>query len=191
MVLLRVLATGISDMKKMIYTQTNGSVVVVTPAPKERIESVIGPLTDAQYEAHVISRSIPNDAINLRSISDEDIPTSREFRDAWVDVTEESRIDICCEKVKEKALTDMRQVRDKKLLSNDMKYMLNLKNSNSPEITERGQLLVAETTEELLLERDQLLAATDGLKQLDVVGKVNDSSILYQIDLLSKPEILK
>ena len=159
----------------------NGSVAIVTPAPKEIIERVLGSLTDAQYRAHVISRSIPDDATNLRFISDEDIPTNREFRDAWVDVTEESRIDICCEKAKEKVLADMREVRDKKLLSNDMKYMISLKNNSIP----------PEVTEELLLEREQLLAATDRLKQLDVVGKVNDNSILSQIEILSKPDILK
>lgn len=70
-------------MKKIAYTAADGTTAIVIPSPKDRIEKILGPLTEQEYEAHVLARSIPPDATNVREIDDEDLPVDREFRNAW------------------------------------------------------------------------------------------------------------
>ena len=102
---------------KFVYTRPeDGGVSVVVPAPKADLEWVLGPLTDDEYRAHVLERSIPPDALNVREISDDDLP-DREFRNAWCDVTPESSIDIHSEKAKELALDKLRLKRQEKFNS--------------------------------------------------------------------------
>jgi hypothetical protein len=62
----------------------NGKAVICQTAPKEDLERVLGPLTDDAYEAHVMERSVPDDAKDIIFLIDDmAIPLSREFRDAW------------------------------------------------------------------------------------------------------------
>lgn len=62
-------------MLRYSYTRPDGGVSVVCAAPKEHIERVLGPLTDAQYVAHVKERSIPADATNVVELAaDDDVP---------------------------------------------------------------------------------------------------------------------
>lgn len=111
-------------MEKLIYTRPDGGVSIVVPAPKEAIEKVLGPLTDAEYEAHVRERSIPADAINVTSILEVDIPTDREFRDAWAQAG--STITHNLTKAKNIQLERIRKSREPKLAELDKQFMLAL-----------------------------------------------------------------
>lgn len=159
---------------KIIYTRPeDGGVSIVIAAPKANIEKILGPLTQEQYEQHVMERSIPADAINVRFISDEDIPANREFRNAWVDVTPETQIDIDLERVKEVKLAELRAVRNAELEKLDKQFMLAL---------ERGG-----DVEEIKAKKQALRDATEPLKQLEVSG-VNDEEVLNTIRELGKLE---
>lgn len=69
---------------KYAYTQADGSVAIVHAVPKEHLERLFGPMTDAQYEAHVLERSIPQDAVDVTKLPvDWSPPEDRTFRDAW------------------------------------------------------------------------------------------------------------
>lgn len=70
-------------MNKLIYTRPDGGVSIVIPAPKAQLEKGLGPMTTPEYEAHVMARSIPADAINVQPVLAGDIPTDRHFRNAW------------------------------------------------------------------------------------------------------------
>src|SRR5262245_24715631 len=72
------------SVMKFAFMQPNGILAIVHPAPKEAIERVLGSLTDEQYRVHVIERSIPADAQDVRELPDNwQPPTSRLLRDAW------------------------------------------------------------------------------------------------------------
>lgn len=154
-------------MKKVLFTNPDGSVGIICPAPKSQIEAHTGPLTDEQYVGLVLSRSLPTGASNVRWLDDKDIPADRTFRDAWVDVTPESSVDVCCEKAKVIALAELRSKRDKALVENDSAFVL-------------AQKLGTDLTP-VLAERERLCDLTDPLKALDVEGKVNDTVILAQL----------
>jgi hypothetical protein len=66
------------------FTRPDGGVTIIHAAAKADIERVLGPLTDAQYEAHVLERSIPADATDVTKLPDDwTPPDDRTFRDAW------------------------------------------------------------------------------------------------------------
>ena len=69
-------------MLKFTYHTPSGDLHVVHAAPKEHIERVLGPLTDKEYKAHVLSK-IPKDASGLLEITEADVPTDRTYRNAW------------------------------------------------------------------------------------------------------------
>lgn len=160
-------------MKKIIYKLTDGKVCVITPASKESIEKVLGPLTEAEYTQHVIQKSIIDKGISAyRFIEDTDIPSSREFRDAWVDVTAESKIDICCTKAKEIKLKELREKRNKKLEDKDKEVIVALENNVSLDVIKAEKQILRDITEEL--------------KLLDTTSKVNDTQLLSKIKELSE-----
>lgn len=152
-------------MKKLIYVRPDGGVSVVVPVAKEHIERVLGPLTDEQYEAHVIERSIPP-GVPYREIEDSDLP-HREFRNAWIDVTPDSCIDIDCAKARDIALEHLRARRNAKLAESDVEVA-----------REMEQGAVSQATKD---KRQALRNATDVLKSLPVAGKVNDEVLLNAI----------
>ena len=157
-------------MKKIVYS-IDGNVFVVIPVDKKTLERVLGPLTEEAYVDHVIARSIP-EGVDYRFIDDSDLPADREFRNAWVDVTEESKIDICCEKAKNISLAKLREKRNEKLEEKDKEFMIAL---------ERGL-----DTNNIKSEKQTLRDITIPLKDVDVVGKVNDEVILNKLRDLSK-----
>jgi hypothetical protein len=160
-------------MNKLIYTTSEGKVCVVHPAPKANVEAKMGKLTDAQYKKHVIARSIP-EGVTYRELADTDIPASREFRNAWVDVTTESRIDICCEKARDLKLGELRAKRNKKLAETDVEMTRALEQNDT---AKRDALKTI---------RQNLRNITDPLKALNVTGKVNDEALLEEIKRLSE-----
>lgn len=157
-------------MKKIIYT-LNDVLHVVMPANKSDIEKVLGPLTDEQYEMHVMEKSIPVDAIGVRQINDSDIPDDRVFRDAWCDVTQESFIDIDCEKAKDITLSNVRTQREKLFKPLDDEFIQALEKRLDTSV--------------IALKKQQLRDITNPIKALDATGKVNDYNLLGQLKQLS------
>lgn len=96
-----------------MYTRPNGEISIVIAVPKESIEEVLGPLTDQEYRDHVLERSIPADAINVQEISDDIIPPSREFRNAWRHVAGKIEEDLEASKLIK--LKQIREERDARL----------------------------------------------------------------------------
>ena len=72
-------------MLRFAYTRPDGGMSIVNAAPKDRLELVLGELTDEQYRAHVIERSIPVDAIDVHELPIDWQPpdVDRTFRNAW------------------------------------------------------------------------------------------------------------
>lgn len=155
---------------KLIYTRAeDNGLSIVTAAPKENLEKVLGPLTDLQYLVEVYN-SIPSTAIKVREISGDDIPTDREFRDAWCDITDLPSIDIDNQKAKNIALERMRKQR------NDA---LDLLDKTAIQALENGVGIEA-----IKIRKQALRDATEPLKALEVSG-VNDPELINQIKLLS------
>lgn len=157
-------------MLKFIYTNPDGSVSIINAAPKEVIEHVLGPLTDLEYKAHILEVSVPNNATNVREISDNDIPENREFRGAWCDVTNTSAVDIDLVKVKSITLSRLRETRDAALSQLDAQTLI---------AVERNEDL------SLIVSKKQALRdATEPLKALEVSG-FNDAETTNTIKKLA------
>ena len=160
---------------KIMYTRPeDGGVSIVIAASKEDIEKVLGPLTQEEYEAHVIERSIPANATRVKRIEDSGIPADREFRNAWVDVTAAAKIDIDLVKAKDIKLTELRAARDAELAKLDKDFMIAL---------ERGEDLEA-----IKARKQELRDATEPLKNLEVSG-INNKVTLKQIKALAVLEV--
>lgn len=156
---------------KIMYTRPeDNGISIVIAAPKADLERVLGPLTQEQYEEHVLKRSIPENAINVKHISDEDIPANREFRSAWVDVTPDTKVNIDLGKAKEMKLAELRVRRNKLLEEADKEFLLAL---------EKGQDLTA-----IKVRKQSLRDSTNPLKNLVAEG-VDDLAVLQQIKTLS------
>lgn len=162
-------------MNKIIYTNQDGIVSIVSPASKACLEKTRGPMTDLEYENHIIDRVLLSNGItDFRFISEEDIPSSREFREAWVDSEPGTQIDICCEKARDIALERLRSKRNKELVQTDAQFV---------EALSKGQ-----DTSALVLEKQRLRDLTNDLKAMDVVGKVNDTAVLDAIKVAENKE---
>jgi len=110
-------------MRKIIYTQKNGIVAIVFPVPKERIEVVLGPMTDEEYATHVWERSVPADAINPRYVTDEEVDAAfsdETFRDAWID---DNGIKVDMAKARGIHMDRIRHARNEKLKELDIETM--------------------------------------------------------------------
>lgn len=155
-------------MKKIIYTRPDGGLSVVVPAPKEAIEKMLGPLTEEEYVAHVLERSIPADATKVRYVNEEDIPSDREFRNAWCDVSTEPCVDIDAEKARDIVLTEVRLQREPLLVKADQDFMRALEGGqDTTEIVEQKKALrdLTEPVKSLALPEDGL-ATEQLLEQL-------------------------
>jgi hypothetical protein len=127
-------------MKKIVYTRPDGGLSIVVPAAKEKLEQQLGVLSEAQYEKHVYDRSVPPDAINPREIEDSEIPSDREFRNAWKDDSNSIGFDL--DKAKDIQLERIRKAREPKLVELDKEFMLALeKGSDVSEIASKKQSL--------------------------------------------------
>lgn len=150
---------------------------VIEPSSKSDLEKIFGSLTDEQYHAHILERNLQVNSrmvgINAQDVRLLEIPNSREFREAWCDVTPESAIDIDLVKAKELKLSQMRIQRQKKFEDLGFPQKLNPEVENaivSPEIKAKLQAL-----------RD----VTEPLKALKAEG-YNDEAVLEQIRQLGK-----
>ncbi len=156
---------------KLMYTRPeDNGVSIVIAAPKEAIERILGPLTQEQYEQHIIETSIPVNALKVKVITDSDLPPNREFRDAWEDITDDNKVNINLQKAKNIALERMRKQR------NDA---LDLLDKTAIQALENGVGIEA-----IKIRKQALRDATEPLKALEVSG-VNDPELINQIKLLS------
>lgn len=119
---------------KFLYTNSEGRACIIHALPKEAIERVLGPLTDEEYRQHVLERSVPADATDLKEITADDIPADRSFRDAWV-AGKDAPIDHCMVKSKEILLNKVRRVRNKELEVSDALYVRATEKNDKDEIS--------------------------------------------------------
>lgn len=87
------------------YTNDEGQLCIVHGAPKEHLERIFGELSEQQYY-NLVRKNIPEHAVE---ISKEDIPTDREFREAWSDKNNKVCHDL--NKVKDIQLDRLRKKR--------------------------------------------------------------------------------
>lgn len=109
-------------MKKLAYTrpEDNGLTIII-PASKESIEQILGSLTDEEYEQQVINRAIP-EGVDYVEIDDNDIPESREFRNAWK--IQDNKIDFDLDKARDIQLERIRKAREPHLKELDTAYIV-------------------------------------------------------------------
>ncbi len=162
----------------IVYTKVNGGVDIVTGVPKHLIELDVGPMTDAEYRAHVWEKSVPHDAIGPREIDMVDIPENRDFRDAWCDVSEQTYIDIDSEKARAVQLGKLRLERDAKLLETDILMTRALETAEPHAI------------DALKTIRQSLRDATAPLKSLVATSQLNDFIFLENLKVLGTLEEL-
>lgn len=156
---------------KIMYTrpEDNGvSIVIATSKPD--LEKVLGPLTQEQYEEHVLERSIPEGALQVKIVAEENIPSNREFRNAWIDITDDNNVNIDLAKAKELKLAELRDKRNKLLEDADKEFIRAL---------EKAQDLTT-----IKLRKQALRDVTNPLKALAAEG-VDDAAVLAQIKQLS------
>lgn len=111
-------------MKKIIYTNQEGVLCIVNPAPSFMRTGE----TEANFVARIIAKDVPSSATNVRVVDAEDIPTDRTFRDAWAACPESvCRVDM--QKAREIHRERLRRARKPKLEALDVETMRNLTNS--------------------------------------------------------------
>jgi hypothetical protein len=116
----------------------------------------------------VWDRSVPLEFIeSARWVEEEDIPPTREFRNAWRNIDESTKINVCCEEAKKLAIEELRRKRNGKLEKLDKDFLLAI---------ERDLDLTP-----IKLKKRELRDVTEPLKDLDVVGVFDNEDILETI----------
>lgn len=70
---------------KIVYTNNAGNTCIVHPTPKDSVAKLlphVGLMTDQEYINWIITKDVPQDAINLSVVQDDAIPEDRTFRNA-------------------------------------------------------------------------------------------------------------
>lgn len=154
----------------IIYTRPDGGISVIYPAPKKSIERDLGRKISAAEYKDIILSHIPEGSTKIREVSS--VPQSREYRDAWCDVTDDECIDIDVSKVKDICLHNMRLRRNIMLQDSDKEYIRKLESG--------------ESLKDVTKKRKELRDCTEPLKAMDVSDIYNDVGIIKQIESLSK-----
>lgn len=155
-------------MNKIMYTVADGSVSVATAAPKNKIEEMLGEMTDEEYVQHIMG-CIPKDAINITEVTDESILMDREFRNAWKQ--NGSAIEHDLEKARGIQLDKVRIAREPKLVELDKQFMLAL---------EKGKSTVG-----IVTAKQRLRDITEPLK-VATLNSIDDVKNLFPQELRSK-----
>lgn len=71
----------IDETKRIVLEKEDGSLSLFTPASRESLERVLGPLTQEAYEAHILTRLGIDEAIVIEA---SETPADRTFRNAWI-----------------------------------------------------------------------------------------------------------
>ncbi len=110
-------------MKKIMLQNSDDTVAIIIPAPKEHLENLFGQLTDEEYESHVYERNAEalHNAVSYRPIEDSEIPSDRYFREAWHYDGETVAINM--ERAREVQMNNIRFVRNKKLAELDIETL--------------------------------------------------------------------
>jgi len=109
---------------RIAYTRPDGGLSIVNAAPKEQLDRLFDrPLTDDEYRAHVIERSIPADAVNVQELADAWTPpdVDRTFRNAWKMTGATASVDMA--KAREVWREKMRRARGPLLKALDVETM--------------------------------------------------------------------
>lgn len=109
-----------------------------------------------------------------RAIKPLELPNSREFRNAWVDVTPEPQIDIDLAKAKEIQLERLRAARNAELAATDGLLARALEQNNAAEL------------EKLRVKRQALRDVTEELKAVPA-GGYNDEAVINEIKVKGDP----
>ena len=137
---------------KYLYTRPDGGVSIVGAAPKETLEQVLGPLTDSQYEAHFLSRSIPVDAANLQRIPDDFVaPIDRTFRNAWEQVGTTINVNLAkARDIQERRINDAQRLKIRDILEREaLGENVALEKANIGAVNARGLVNAAQTPDQL------------------------------------------
>lgn len=99
----------------------DGGVAIITAAPKEHLERLLGPMTDAQYRDHVLDRNgiTEGDVVELPDA--EAVPDDRTFRDAWS--LNGRGVEVDMGKARDIHMGRIRRARDAKLSALDVLWM--------------------------------------------------------------------
>lgn len=68
---------------KLAFSRPDDGVSIVIAAPKKTLERALGKMTQEVYEAHVLERSIPKDAVEVVRLTDDWVAPDRAHRAAW------------------------------------------------------------------------------------------------------------
>lgn len=112
-------------MKKIVVKRADGGVSIIIPS------------ADATNEAIERDALRTEGYVSHRQIDDEQLPTSRAFRDAWTDDNPTETVDVDIVKAKAIKLDNFRKLRKPLLEKLDIEYMLALEKND----TETMQLI--------------------------------------------------
>jgi hypothetical protein len=129
---------------------------------------------DIEIEILKWAENTGNDIINYRLIKDEDIPTDREFRNAWDDITEESKIDINGDKVKDLLLKELRDKRNIEFEKLDKDFIIALDRDDKDKLIE------------IKIKKEELRKLTDPLKNEIVKEVLSAEDIIKLKELIGK-----
>lgn len=138
--------------KRFLCQKNDGTVDIIIMVMDVTPEAVIAKWSLEDQEKVVYTREITVD----------DLPPTREFRNAWSDITESSSIDIDAAKAKELQLGKLRLERNKRLDALDPLVLKALENNDTATLTN------------LKIERQALRDATEPLKALQVSGAASE-----------------
>lgn len=66
-------------MKKILYTDTAGSLWILSPVPQERGKDE----PEDAFVARIANKDVPAGSTNVRVVEESEIPADRTFRNAW------------------------------------------------------------------------------------------------------------
>jgi hypothetical protein len=169
-------------MSKLIFKKDGeDTVTVIHPVAREKIESELGRAfaDDAEYMDFVQQRSQQKDSDgndikgSWRQCEDADIPTSREFRNAWIDSEPGSQIDIDCARA-QAVVTDEMKAEHKRFIKNINEEIEVAVDMND----------VAEENRLNAMKNQKAAALNSEMAKLNAMnnnGKVNDNAALQSI----------
>lgn len=107
-----------NSMKKIIYTASNGTLVVIHPT--RNTYPVLEDLSDEECLERA-KKDIPVDAVDFNIVDSSEIPLDRSYRGAWVNLN--GKIEHCLIKAKHILKDKLRMERKPLLESLDVKFM--------------------------------------------------------------------
>lgn len=113
-------------MKKIVYSEPSGNVVVIHPAPKEKVGQFLPQvlsMTDDQYVDFIKQKDVPVVATNVSVVDETEIPVRDSNRDKWR-IKPNGKIEVDP------------SVKTKKELQNEKKTVLRSKLKNGQPLTD-------------------------------------------------------